>query len=375
MLEEALRQAFAESVAEAPATPQVVPDRAAAVIARARIMRRRLRIARGTVVVMVVVLLASSGLVTAIGRSGDAQQSASGADTFALDLDLLSGRTLYRYDAGPVQLAGVSRVDWIYRMRAGWLYGMRGESIRLLTYDNRSVDLGARADSFVASPDGVHFAWSATGPPTTVSVGAVSATGTLEKETAPVPAGTRPVSFAANRLVVADTAATTIRYGWWAPGTAFTPTWSTAVRTVVGGYSDGAVGFIPDPDRPGWLCVAAILLAAAGPTPGARRCGLSDSQGPLAAVSADARQFAMLDGDVVQIAELGALLGNTDTPPVIRRCPVQPAASALFWVDATRLLVLGSDRLWQCDETGAARENPLPAPPDGDWLLVPRRDR
>jgi hypothetical protein len=60
---------------------------------------------------------------------------------------------------------------------------------------------------------------------------------------------------------------------------------------------------------------------------------------------------------------------------VIRRCPVQPAASALFWVDATRLLVLGSDRLWQCDETGAARENPLPAPPDGDWLLVPRRDR
>src|SRR5689334_2184437 len=100
MLEDALRQTFADNVGTAPLTH----DPAGRAIARAAVLRRRQRAVAGTAMIVVLVVLTGGVWLVRDARGGTAVASNAAADSVGaadtFDADVFSGGEIYVGGAG-----------------------------------------------------------------------------------------------------------------------------------------------------------------------------------------------------------------------------------------------------------------------------------
>jgi hypothetical protein len=379
MLEDSLRNMFADQVQSPPS----INDPASVAIRRGRAARRRqtatTSLAAGLALLVTVGGIASLPDLAAphqggrddsvIGFNAAPDQPPSNptvapeatADT-GIGLDLWAGDRLWTRDGREMSLAGVGAVTRIYRVPTGWVYGGSTE-VRFLRNDGTSVALSGKDDRWALSPSGDQIAFVID---TTLYVAHISATGLAVRTRVDVPAGTSPVAFLDQRVVVNMPA-----HGFdiLDPGKPYQPVWNADITSVYGGRGTALAGLVRQADEPR-PCLADLRPTNAGLV--VDRTGICtpalDGGTTGDGMTQDGRWLVeprTMDVRLIDLAQ--AVNGRL----VSVECPVRTSVPPT-WADDQTLLTADDRGVVRCRTDGSQQVVPLPAGVTARWHFVPK---
>ncbi|MFY1689730.1 hypothetical protein [Plantactinospora sp. WMMB782] len=380
MLEDELRDMFAARVD----TPPVADDPAGRVIMRGRVTRRR-RAVSSLVAVAAALVLVTAGAATlgagwlpgrpsagpAAGFDvdslaevtvGPAQPPTPGRDT-GIGLDLRSGDQLWTSDGRRLRLDGVGEVTRIYRVPGGWVYA-GARQVRFLRPDGTTVALSGEDDRWTLSTDGNRLAFQLD---TTLYVARVGPTGLALTDHVEVPAGSWPVAFAGERVVLSDS---NRGYGYLdlaAPDRRPTP--NPDVLAVYGTHGDGLAGLVRQ-ERGSRLCLASLATSGGKPRPvRSGGCGLGlRAENSGGGLTPDGRWLAARRGAEVVLVDVDGVLDGRNA---VLSCPAAGAVPPV-WIDDRTVATGDGEQVVRCRTDGTRETVPLPDGVTEDWQLVPR---
>jgi hypothetical protein len=307
-------------------------------------------------------------------------------------LDVWVGSELWTTAGKRMRLAGVDELRWVYRVRAGWVYG-GPQQVRLLRPDGESVSLTDVDDAaalsaaaplaareqrsgdgipgeptalprWVLSPDGTRMAFAA-GEQLTVAT--ITARGLVAGKTIQVAGDVVPLLFFGESIVL--TTGQADRYGVWRPGRAYHPNWRDDITHVYGLYGTTLLGLARSDADPARTCLVLIAQTADGLWPGqVRGCGLDLATGSDSGVaSPDGRWLALpVKGDIRLVDVAAAVSGATRTST----CPVS-ARAVPAWESASTLIVADGRQAIRCAVTGSVETFREPTGIPEGWRFVP----
>jgi hypothetical protein len=279
-----------------------------------------------------------------------------------LELDLRSGNQLFVSDGRRIALTDVGEVTRIYRIPAGWVYGGADE-VRLMRPDGTSTSLVRTPERWIVSADGSRLA-VVTGA--ALHIGRIDLSGLVVQASAPVAAGTVPVVFAGNRVVITAPASSG-GFDLLDPARPADPAWNRDILAVYGQHGSGLAGLVRSAGSPA-PCLA-LLKAVPGLPVG--RLGLCAEELPPTGEGWLSPNGAWLAGTgaagvtVLDVAR--AVAGNGD----VVRCEVHPAVPPV-WAGSVIATGDGRGEIVRCRSNGRRDNVALPAGIGPDWRLVPR---
>jgi hypothetical protein len=389
VLEKDLRELFAARVDRAPA----VDDPAGRAIRSARTIQRR-RTAGSCVAAALVLAVALGGLAQ-LRESAGAGHRVSGGDTLPppretvapdpapsearamarrapwsrpadpgvrrLGLDLRVGHEVWTVNGERYPLTGVGLVTRMYRVPLGWIYGGE-EHVRLLRPRGASIDLVSFASGWLVSPDGSRLAYVRGRH---LSVRRIVENGLAPGPSVTVPAGTRPVAFAGDQVIVSGGKGGP--FDSLRPERPYRPTWNRTVAAVFAGGTEAATGLVRD-GRGDRLCLARLMPGPDGLAAVARGgCGLGLPTATTAAVAPGGAWLAVRSAAETRLVQIKLALSGADN--AARRCPSGVDGAA--WVDNETVLVPGDGAVLRCRTDGTAHTLSLPDGVTANWALVP----
>jgi len=235
LLEDALREAFAEQVRASPA----VEDAAGQAIGAAGRIRRRRAVA-GAVALMASVALASGGVVAFRSSSGP---SAGGPPSVQapnpLPLDVRTRDAIVTADGRVISLAPLAPILDAFRVTDGWLVvrvELHGRSLHHVDPRGK-VTLVMSAAGLAVSADGARVAWTSGSG---VSLGRRDGAVLTTTQHTPGTGSFRPIGFAGGGVVLASDAAYPTRHEVWYPSRGkYTPGPRTEAR-ILAPTADGS---------------------------------------------------------------------------------------------------------------------------------------
>ncbi|WP_422771923.1 hypothetical protein ACN28C_02060 [Plantactinospora sp. WMMC1484] len=379
MLEDSLRDMFAARVDTAPAAD----DPAGRVIRRGRVSRRRRAV--GSLVAVAAALVVVTAGATTLGGGWLPDRTTAGPAGFNVDsladvtvapvepppsgrdtgvgLDIRSGGRLWTADGRRLSLGGVGEVTRAYRVPGGWVYA-GAKQVRFLRPDGTSVALSGEDDRWALSADGDRLAFQLD---TTLYIARVGPDGLALMDHVEVPAGTWPVAFSGDRVVVSDGSR---GYGFVdLARPQRQPIRNAEVTAIYGVRGDGLVGLVREEDGPR-NCLASIA-ASSGRLQGVRSggCGLGlDAGAAGGALGPDGRWLVRQRASEVALIEVDRVL---DGVTGVVSCPVT-AAVAPVWADERTLVTGDAEQVVRCRTDGTGETVPLPEGVSEEWQLVPR---
>lgn len=379
VLENELREMFAARVEGAPA----VHDPATAVIGRARRARRGRVAAGGTAAALTLAGLfggvvslqgwwapeptVNNAVISPILPPPEPATEISGTDDEPLPwrgnrhgLELRLVNRIWAADGERPLLRGTALVEQAYRTPYGLLYGSPAE-IRLAGSDE-VVGLATDAGRWLPSPDGRQVAFISGGA---LHVARLDTDGLGTPARADVPAGTTPVIFWGERVVLAGPEPGT--YDLWDPAGPYRPAWTDQLAAVYGQAGDDLVVLVGEP---GAHCLARVPAGADELRPD--RGGGCDRPVPVGPdgygwLAPGGGWLALPDGDQVHLLPTSPPQGD-DVATVT--CPRHEPVTPMWW-DATTLLTADESGVVTCNVAG---EKERLGRPDGlgpEWDYVP----
>ena len=406
MLEDSLRALFAAQVEQPPA----MRDPADAAIRRARGIRRR-RTAYSTAAAALVLVMAVGGLMSlrqslspvtthepvgrdiaqpeveptskpTAGRLAQRIRSGTEANLQLIGLDLRVGHQLWTTEGERLSLTGVGLVKRVLRVPVGWVYG-GAEHVRLLRGDGTSVVLHSAGERWLVSPDGQRMAYV---DGRDLHVATIVTAGLSGDTSTVVPAGTVPVAFAGDQLVISAGAGGP--FDSVNPAGPYRATWNSGVLAIYGAVGDIVTGLVRDSQRK-TVCIAAMRPVRTGLT--VTRTGGCETPrtGPAPKSTADAKLFAETSSAAAATSWLapdGAYLAELDRRQIVLinldrtfggdqvsvTCPVATTAPPA-WVDGTTMVATNGHDVIRCRTDGTSQVLPLPDGVSSDWGFVPRQ--
>lgn len=381
MLEDELREMFARRAEPVPA----VEDPAGRAIRRGRSVRQQ-RAAAASVSAAAALVLTVAGIVSLGGfETGEDRRRATPVAPFdvtaapvepngptsppvvasvhprgnEIDLDLRSGNQLWTADGRRLALTGVGEVTRIYRVPGGWVYGGAAE-VRLMRPDGTSTTLIRTGDRWVVSPDGARIAVVIGNA---LHVGRIDDSGMVVHASAAVPAGTEPVVFAGNGLVVAG--ASSSGYDLLDPAQPTALAWNRDVLAVFGRHGSGLAALVhrAGSDAP---CLAVLKAARALPVFRTGTCGGDVPDPTEARLSPNGSWLVTSDSTGVSIVDVARA---TSGHPATTRCEIRPSV-APAWAGST-ILTADERGLVRCHTNGRHEVVTPPAGVAPGWQLVP----
>lgn len=384
VLEDVLRETFEARAQRSPA----LDDPAGVAIRRARRTLRRRR--AGSTLAAVVAAMALSGtLVLAqdwragmlygsgpgIGvmnapGSPAGEPSATPAPGRRPGVDLFAKGQVWTVDGGH---RAVAEPGWevvrAFRVPTGWLLGGRTEAV-LVDPNGASVVLPL-GRQWTVSADGSRVAYTADG---TLRVATLGREGLREVGSAQMAAGTAPVGFAGERVVVGvfDGTGKLAKVDNWQPGQPYRPTWSQRATRVYEVPGDDLLAQVPPPSG-GPACLTRLAVAADGGLRGdaSAACGIEPAgdSWPAAVISPDGHWLAMPGPSKVDLYDLGTVFSR----PVVTASCVAPATAGLVWESSSAVLATDGVEVVRCALDGATERARLPADLPPGWRFVPSR--
>jgi hypothetical protein len=380
MLEDRLREMFAARAEPVPA----VEDPAGRAIRGGRAIRQR-RAAAASVSAAAALVLTVAGVISlgAVPTDDDRRRAAPVApfDVTAepiepngptappvvasvhprdneIDLDLRSGDQLWTADGKRLALTGIDEITRIYRVPGGWVYGGATEA-RLMQPDGTSTSLLRTADHWIISPDGGRVA-AVIGD--SLHVGRIDDSGMVVHASAAVPAGTEPIVFAGDHIVVAGPSSS--GYDLLNPAQPTAPAWNRDVLAVFGRHKSGVAALIRRAGS-GAPCLAVLKAASGLPVAGGGTCG-TFADGAEARLSSNGAWLAAADATGVSIVDVARAASGH---PATTRCAVRPSVAPV-WAGST-IVTADARGLVRCRTNGRQEVVPLPAGIPAGWQLVP----
>ncbi|GAB7041919.1 MULTISPECIES: hypothetical protein [Catenuloplanes] len=396
VLEDRLRDLFAATTQNAPSAD----DPATRAIARARVLRRRRLTVASTAAAL---LVGTSVYGLGVLRGGDggtptgmlpngaaveapsavpsppavaeAERGANGSATAdrrdvgsrltGIDLDIRVGDRLWTTGGSVVTLPGVGSVTRAYRVPIGWVYGGELGVRLLLLEDGTTKALSGNGDDWALDPAGERIAFVADGR---LHVGALTTRGLAVTAGAPIAAGSRPVGFVGDGVLIrADDGG----HALFDPAAPAVPAFEPRVLTVLGPRADGATTALvreADGDR---VCLARLATSDATltiGTTGGCALGLTTDGDPGVRLSTDGSHVYQAGDDGFRMAGVDRLLGGEQGTAVC----AAPTGTAAVWISADTLLA-GADRTAvTCRADGTRGTVALPADVGTGWQYVPR---
>jgi hypothetical protein len=383
MLEDRLRDLFAERAEPIPATI----DAAGRAMRRARRIRRR-QVAVTSVAAAAVLVVIVAGLGSLGGwQAGEDQRSIAPVAPFDVTaeptdlsppsaappvvasahphrndvgVDLRSGNQLWTADGKRLALTGVGEVTRIYRVPRGWVYGGEAQ-VRFMRPDGGSMGSIGAGDGWIVSPDGGRIAVVVADA---LHVARLDDSGIAVEATAAIPAGTAPVAFAGERVVLAGPSST--GYGLLDPARPAAPAWNRDVLAVFGQHRSGLAGLVRRAGS-GTPCLAVLRAAPGLPVLHAGGCGphLVRTTG-VPRLSPDGAWLAVTDATSLSIIDVARA---TSGHPATKRCPVRPSVAPAW---AGSVIVTADERgLIRCRTDGRLDVVSPPAGIGSGWQVVP----
>jgi hypothetical protein len=277
-------------------------------------------------------------------------------------LDLRVGDRIWTTDGRQLELTGVNGVTRVYATPGGWVY-TDGSKVRLMRTDGSSVSLSGDEDRWALAPDGRRLAFVVDD---LLYVAQIGPTGMAVVGSDRVPAGSRPLGFHDEQVIVAAPAG----IGLIPPGNGAEPRWDPDLVGVFGEHDGALLALVRDADRSnGGTCLGLVQPVDGGLA--VRRtggCALDLSRPAEAALSPDGRWLALTGADGVALIEVASVW--TDHP-TSRSCPLPPIG-APAWADARTLITGDATTVVRCTVDGGQRDVPLPVGVGADWQVVPR---
>ncbi|HEX2771184.1 MAG TPA: hypothetical protein VHN18_01985, partial [Micromonosporaceae bacterium] len=276
-----------------------------------------------------------------------------------IDLDLRSGNQLWTADGKRLALTGVGEVTRIYRVPGGWVYGGAAE-VRLMRPDGTSRTLIRTGDRWIVSPDGARIA-AMIGD--ALRVGRIDDSSMVVQASAAVPAGTKPVVFAGNGVVVAR--ASSSGYGLLDPARPTAPAWNRDILAVFGRHGSGLAALVRRAGRDA-PCLAVLKAVPGLPVSRAGTCGGELTDATEAGLSPNGSWLATSASNGVSLVDLARAASGQ---PATTRCAVRPSVAPV-WAGST--IVTADERgLVRCYPNGRQEVVPPPAGIAAGWQLVP----
>jgi hypothetical protein len=376
MLEDSLREAFHRQVESLP----MVDDPATVAVRRGRRSRHLRLVAGGLAAVLVLAGLVGGSMLV---RDWWQQPFATGgvvSPAFRLPEplpDRPAGPDAGRWHGGELGvevrvvnrvwtatgerllLRGSALVDQAYRTPHGLVYG-NDEEIRLHREDGAVVDLVAAPGPWVVSPDGQRVA---TVSGVTLQVFRLGPAGLLgEPARAGVPAGTEPVSFWGDRVIISGPAGD--RFDVWDPAALYQPTW-TSLAAVYGQVDGDLLVLVAGSGGP---CLARIPAGAPRLEPAGGQCRGSLAAGDRSGwLSPTGEWLALPQGDRLQLVAAGGEQGELVQ---VATCPREERVEPVWWSD-TVLLSGDHDGAVSCDVDGSVTRLDLPGGVGRLWQFLP----
>lgn len=384
MIEKALAEVFTAQVQ----APPVLDDPAGMAIRRARRIRRR-RAALGSMATMVAVVAFGSGLVWVQGlRTGDSAAlqhpatppAATDADDLPVPttpapavgglpaVDLVVGGVIWTADGRriPVSREAGQEIDQVLRVPFGWLVDL-GAAVRLVNDAGKVVPLPV-GPAWAVSADGERLAYSAN---RRLVVAKLADTGLTTLASADVAAGTVPVTFAGERLVLGATGTTgqIEGYGQWSGGT-YSPQWTQGLLDVYGTAGGELVGLVPGHGG-GAACLARVATATGTlHTADPAACGLVlTGHQTSSRISPDGRWLAVAGTDAVFFYDLTTVFTQQRAAAA---CPM-PDVQDLVWETPQQVLAADGSQAVRCGTDGGVERVTLPPGLPAGWQFVPSR--